>query len=168
MSLFIILGDKIPYKFLNTSYQIKIYKRGGNFGMKKEIIGIFICMLLVGIIFLPILSAVSQKIDMENNYVNSSDNNREIITFITGGFSSLNFSYEGELIIRDIEMRCLGNRSLALHGLQIPTKENNYSLRFSSNAVYLKADIFYGFWYFLGILGGKCIIGLVIGDFEWS
>jgi hypothetical protein len=142
-------------------------------GMKTKLIGIFICTLLAGVIFSPILSAFNQKIDVdnkfvENNFINSSDNNREIITFITGGFSSLNSSSEEGLIIRDIEISCLGNRSLVLRGLQFPTEENNYALRFSTDAAYLKADLFYGFWYYLGILGGKCIIGIIIGDFEWS
>ena len=68
--------------------------------MKKESIGIFVCMLLVGVIFSPILSAINQKIDVgkkivENNYFISNAINREIITFIAGGFSSLNSSYEG-------------------------------------------------------------------------
>jgi parallel beta-helix repeat protein len=87
MLLYFYFKENYYLKLLNTAYQIQICRRGGNFGMKKVLFGIFVCMLLVGTV-LPVtgnlildkmpLSATNGNIlyvggDGEGNYTKIQD-----------------------------------------------------------------------------------------------
>ena len=139
--------------------------------MKKEIIGIFVCMLLAGVsVFSNVASkeVLNLSYGIEDNSENKIwDDTEEIVTFIEGNIYIE--EYEAEIgIVRKVELWTTGyvNTYLEISGYKKPLFPFNESF-FTAEPQHIIANRFFGMLFQWDRVYVS-VRGIAFGNIEWS
>ena len=137
--------------------------------MKKKIIGIFVCVLIIGV---SVVSSASNVNKNEHdkiivcNEVQQINNNRELISIITGTCSDYKLTNNG-LIRKQVELWSNGSTHITIRGSYIYLGSLNGIMGFTVNGLhYLWIKNFIG--YINRISPQSCrVFGFALGDIFW-
>jgi hypothetical protein len=156
-------------------YQIRILLEGGKKLNKDKLIKAVVMIVIVLFISLSGLNSVTSKdisisddkILKDNNVIEQMDNNKEIITHISG-YVGLNYCEWEGILLKKVEIWTMDNPYcyIEITGYKKPLFPLDDS-KFNANPTHIIAEQFFGFighsddWHY-------SVSGLAIGNIDWE